>query len=371
MEVVTVVQRRLTHYRVPLFNELRRSLRSQGILLRLLHGTPASHELSKSDSGSLEWAESLPTTYFAGERLCWQPFAARAEGSSLVIVTHENGLLANHLALLRRPAPKLAFWGHGANFQGRDRSLRERYKRWSANRADWYFAYTELSVDLVTSSGFPASRVTQLDNAIDLAGLSREIASVEASDLPFFRTRFGLEDGPIGLFIGSLYAHKRLDFLIATAQRLRQEIPNFQLLVIGDGPERERVEVEAAKHSWIRPLGARVGRDKAAALRLSSIIMNPGLVGLGILDGFAAGVPMVTTDCGLHSPEIAYLDPNNGVMTPDDLKSYTAACQHLLTDEAERERLKAGCSLASEKYTLSNMVANFSQGIINALESST
>jgi len=370
MQVVTIVQRRLTHYRIPMFNELRRNLWSHGVQLRLLHGKASSDELLKNDSGVLAWAEELPTTYFLGGRVCWQPFLRRVAGSSLVIVTHENGLLANHLAMLWKPAPKLAYWGHGANFQGRERSLRERFKRWSAKRADWYFAYTQLSVDLIAESGFPDSRITNLNNAIDMTSLVDAVSSIGESDLPIFRTQFGLKDAPTGLFIGSLYAHKRIDFLIAAAHQLRHEIPDFQLLVVGDGPERERIRSEAAKNPWIRHVGARLGREKAGALRLASIIMNPGLVGLGILDAFAAGVPMVTTDCKLHSPEIAYLDFDNGVSTEDRLDRYTDACRRLLTDDLERERLVKGCVLAREKYTLENMVSNFSSGILEALERS-
>ena len=36
------------------------------------------------------------------------------------------------------------------------------------------------------------------------------------------------------------------------------------------------------------------GREKAAWFKLASVVLNPGLVGLHILDSFWAGVPMVT-----------------------------------------------------------------------------
>ena len=365
---VSIVQRRLTHYRVPLFEALRRSLADADITLRVLHGEGNPREMEKNDSGHLGWSESLDTKYLAGNRLCWQPFARQVSGSALVIVTQENAMLANHLALVQRPAPRLAFWGHGANLQGNSSSLRETYKRWSTRQVDWYFAYTGLSVDTVERSGFPRDRITQLNNAIDLRELQDDLAAAEGTNLRKFRASLGLGEGPVGLFLGSLYTHKRLDFLLSAAEKVRGKVDGFQLLIVGDGPQRDLVERASFQYPWIRYTGALKGIDKAKALNLATISMNPGLVGLGILDSFAAGVPMITTDCGLHSPEIAYLSPENGVITPDDLDSYVDACTRVLTDKPELDRLACGCRAAVEVYTLPNMVENFSKGVIKALE---
>ncbi|MBF9045521.1 glycosyltransferase [Rhodobacterales bacterium LSUCC0031] len=366
--VVSIVQRRLPHYRVPLFIALRKSLREVGIVLRLLHGEGTKVETTKNDLGHIDWAEALPTKYFLGGKLCWQPFSHHVAGSCLVIIPQENALLANHLALFRKPAPLLAFWGHGANLQGNSQSYRERYKRWSTRRVDWYFAYTKNTVNLVVESGFPRQHTTQLNNAIDVEELQNDMASLNAAELAGLRLAFGLCDGPVGLFIGSLYSHKRIDFLLAAAEQLRAKINDFQLLVIGDGPHRRFVEAASFRHPYIRYIGARKGSEKAGALKLATIIMNPGLIGLGILDSFAAGVPIITTDCGLHSPEIAYLEPHNGVITSNDLQSYVAACARLLTNDIEHSRLSAGCKAAANLYTLPKMVENFTQGIIQAIE---
>jgi glycosyltransferase involved in cell wall biosynthesis len=365
---VTVVQRRLTHYRVPLFLALREHLSKEGVNLRLLHGKGTPAEVAKNDAGHIDWAEPLATRYFMGSRLCWQPFARKISDSSLVIITQENAMLANHLAMIKRPAPKLAFWGHGANLQGNRNSLRETYKRWSTRQVDWYFAYTSQSVELVKASGFPFEKITNLNNAIDMSGLERDLAAVRAADLEDLRVKLGLTRAPVGIFLGSLYSHKRLDFLVAAAHQIRARVAGFQLLVVGDGPMRPMMEAIAAEHPWIRFLGSRKGKDKASVLRLSSINMNPGLVGLGILDSFAACVPMVTTDCGLHSPEISYLSTDNGVITPNTLDSYVAACIRLLTNKAEYAQLTDGCRAAAHKYTLPSMVENFLDGILQALE---
>lgn len=364
---VTIIQRRLTDYRVPFFEALKTRLEHDHIRLRLIHGVANASEISKDDAGHIAWAEPLATTYFANGRACWQPFSKQVAGSDLVIMTQENALLANHLALVNRPSPKLAFWGHGANLQGDEQSLRERIKRWSTKQVDWYFAYTQLSVELVAATGFDRNRITCLNNAVDIAALKDDLSSVTSDDLQRIQEEFGLGPGPIGLFLGSFYEHKRLSFLIQAANALQTRIKDFQMILVGAGPDVKIVEEAASRYNWLHYAGPRKGRDKAAMLRLGTVLMNPGLVGLGILDSFAANVPLITTDCGLHSPEIAYLDETNGIMAEDDIGNYVDACAKLLSDSSARAHLIKGCSEATERYTLTNMVENFADGVRNTL----
>lgn len=369
MTKVCIAQRRLTHYRIPLFETLRTALVGRGIKLDLLVGRGTPAEEKKSDVGELSWARSIPTHYMAGGKLCWQPVGRYVAGADLVIVTQENKLLQNHLLMALPRRFKLAFWGHGANLQsGRPDGFKERFKRWTTNRVDWWFAYTQMSEGLVRAAGFPGDRITLLNNAVDTSELRRLRQSVTAEEVRALRTALGLSAGPVGVFVGSLYADKRLDFLFEAASAIRVQVPDFHLLIVGEGPERAKVEAWCAVHPWARWVGAKFGRDKVAHLAVAQIMMNPGLVGLGILDSFVCGVPMLTTDCGIHSPEIAYLENGvNGLMTSNDPQSYEGACVRLLQDPAELNRLRAGCEASASEYTVENMAQRFADGIERCL----
>lgn len=365
-----IVQRRLTHYRVSLFSALRELLAGRGIQLELLvgHGTPV--EEKKNDAGILSWAKSIPTYYLAEGRLCWQPMDRHLAGADLVIVTQENKLLQNHLLMLAPRRFKLAFWGHGANLQSNNpNGLKERFKRWTTNRVDWWFAYTQMSADLVRAAGFPEARITVLNNAVDTAELLIQRQSVTPEETQALRVVLGFGDGPVGIYVGSLYADKRLDFLFDAAVAIRTHVPDFHLLIVGEGPEREMVQNWCAAHPWARWVGAQFGRDKAAHMAVAQIALNPGLVGLGILDSFVCGTPMLTTDCRLHSPEITYLENGvNGLMTVNDLQDYVDACVRLLRDPQAMNRLRAGCAVSAREYTVENMAQRFADGIVRCLE---
>lgn len=369
MKKVVIVQRRLTHYRVPLFTALRESLAADSIRLELLAGAAAPSEMAKRDAGSLPWAGSVGTRYLAGERLCWAPFGHHVRGADLVIVTQENRLLYNHYMLMRPRSFALAFWGHGANLQAANpNSLAERYKRWTTARVDWWFAYTSHSVRLVEQAGFAGSRITNLENAVDTRQLRQARAALAESDVARLRDELGVADAPVGIFVGSLYGDKRLDFLVECADAIRRRVPAFNLVIVGEGPLRAWLDAQARTRPWLHCVGARFGKDKVRHVAMADLMLNPGLVGLGILDSFSLGVPMVTTDCGLHSPEIAYLESgSNGVMTANCASAYVEAVCGLLADRRKLERLRMGCLESASRYTIENMTNNFHLGIRQAL----
>lgn len=366
---VVIVQRRLTHYRVPLFELLREYLDDEGIQLDLLIGKERSAEKSKNDSATIPWAIQVPTYYFLGERVCWQPIHRHVIGAEVVVVTQENALLANHLLILQPRKYKLAFWGHGANLQSDNpQGINERFKRWTTNRVDWWFAYTQMSESLVTAAGFPTSRITVLNNAVDASEMQRQRQLVMPEETHALSESLGFGAGSVGVFVGSLYADKRLDFLFAAAEAIRHRVPDFHLLIVGDGSERDKVQAWCAAHPWARWVGARFGREKMAYISVAQVMLNPGALGLGVMDAFVCQAPMVTTDCGNHGPEIAYLENGvNGVITTDDLDAYVQACVNLLRDERALEVLREGCGASAKEYTVENMARRFADGIKKAM----
>lgn len=365
---VLVVQRRLTHYRVPFFELLRNDLRNAGLELKLACGEPTTAEATKRDGGTLPWATALPTRYVLGDRVCWQPFGDLARDAAVTVITAENKLVCNLAEQFGAPGRRVMLWGHGGNLQGQRGSLRERFKARVALRADWWLAYTGMSRDLVRSLGFPAERITVLENAVDTTELRAQLDAITPQSRDGARAAMGVGPGPVGIYIGSLYAEKRVDFLLEASQAIRAQLPSFELLVVGGGPQEALVAEAAARHPWIKPLGVLRGADKALALSLADIYLHPGAIGLAVQDAFVAGVPLVTTQLATHGPEIAYVDSGrNGLVTPDDLSSYVRACVALLTDDREHAAMRTQSQADGQRYTLQNMSRRFTEGVLGAL----
>ena len=366
---VVIIQRRMTHYRIPLFELMRDELNNAGIELTVVFGDPTPQEQKKMDSGTLSWGVYVPCTYFLNGHICWQNAHALLHGADLVVVPQENKMLLNHLLLLKPRRFKLAFWGHGANLQSdRPNGFKEHFKRWTTKQVDWWFAYTQMSADLVTVAGFPDHRVTLLNNAADASELHRQRQSNTSKETYALRKSLGFETGPVGVYVGSLYPDKRLDFLFAAAEAIHREVPDFHLLILGEGPERDKVQAWCAAHPWASWVGARCGSEKAAYMSLAQVMLNPGALGLGVMDSFVCQAPVITTDCGNHGPEISYLKHGvNGLMTEDELNAYVKASVGLLKNAQETAGLQAGCAASAKEYTVENMASNFSEGIKRCL----
>ncbi|MCY1407345.1 PEP-CTERM/exosortase A-associated glycosyltransferase [compost metagenome] len=370
MKKVVIVQRRLTHYRVSLFEKLKTILHERNIILELIVGEGTAAENKKNDTGTLSWAKKIPTTYLAGGRLCWQPIEPHVAEADLVIVTQENKLINNHLLMLRPRRFKLALWGHGANLQSNNpQGLKEKFKRWTTTRADWWFAYTQLSADILKKTGYQESRITVLNNSVDTSALSSHKQSITDEEISELNHALDFGPGPVGVYIGSLYPEKRLDFLFAAADAIHNQIPDFRLLIIGAGPEESKVQVWCATRTWARWVGARLDREKVAYLSTAHVMLNPGALGLGIMDSFVCQIPIITTNCGTHGPEISYLTNEvNGVITDDSLEAYIEACLCLLRNHQKMNALKNGCALSAQEYSVENMARRFSEGIEECLK---
>ncbi|MDB5839411.1 MAG: glycosyltransferase [Herminiimonas sp.] len=366
---VVIVERRLLPYRTEFYNRLRSMLKNEGIELQLLVGKGTRAEAMKKNEAPLEWARPIPTRYMLGDRVCWQPFGHYAREADLVVVMHENKLLYNLWLLSFGRPRRLAFWGHGHNPQSdQPAGLKERFKRWTVNKVDWWFASTRTSADVVTETGFPSERTTVIENAADTLKMKQLCDQVRPQDCRRLRDELGLGDGPVGLYLGSLDKEKRIGFLLDAAARIQQQIPAFRLLVAGDGSEQKMIEAAARRLPWIHYLGPLQPGRKAEVLVLADIMLNPGLVGLGILDSFASGTPLFTTDYDFHSPEISYLESGtNGIMTADSIDAYAQSVVDVLSRPDTLASLQDGALKSAPRYTIENMADRIVGGIVRCL----
>ena len=366
---VVLVQRRMTHYRVPLFEHMRALLVARGVDFDVVYGDPMPHEVQRGDGGVLAWGRHVRCRYAFGGLLCWQWAWPCVRGADLVIVTQENKLLLNHLLALLRFRQPLAFWGHGRNFQSTaPNGLRERVKRMLGRHADWWFAYTAMSADVVRAIGFAQQKITVLNNAIDTAALTADLQSLAQVSDECMRRALGLKPGPVALVMGSLYGGKGIAFILDAARHIRFAVPGFQLLVVGDGPDRRLIEAASRSHPWVHDLGVRKDLDKARCLRVASLMLNPFGIGLVVLDSFTAGVPMVVTASSGHGPEFAYLQHAvNCVVAPADASAFAQEVIALLLDAPRRDALARNGMLHVRELSLDRMAERFCDGIEQCL----
>jgi L-malate glycosyltransferase len=375
MRKALIIQETIKHYRVPFYERLRTRLSAHGVQLLVAYSDPTAREASKGDNVELpkSFGLKVPAYRLVRGRVLYQPLLAAVADADLVVVEQANRHLLNHCLLMLAAfnLKRVAFWGHGWNRQAAANSATERYKALTLGLAYWWFAYTAGTADYLQTRGYDARRITTVQNAVDTAAFRALVRSVSDAEKTDFRQQLGIAaDARVGLYCGSLYPAKHIGFLLESARVVRSSRPDFELLVMGGGPDHRLVQQAVRDCPWVHCLGPTFGHEKAVAFSVAELCLNPGLIGLGLLDAFAAALPVFTTDLPIHSPEIEYLeDASNGRITPFETSAYAAAIAAALAAPSELSRLRRGAEDSGGRYTLEAMVHNFQSGIVRCLAS--
>lgn len=371
---VYIYQRILPHYRVPFFESLYEILKSQGVNLKVVYGKEQPGTVPKSVTDTYVWAEYSKNYYFnvLNHEVVFQSLSiATLRNADLIVLEQANRLLVNYcIFLLKLVTPlKVAFWGHGKNFQaaGKKRFL-EWFKKQYSLRVDYWFSYTQESANILLNSGYNAKNITVVKNSIDTKQLALAYDNVTGNQVELAKNKHKITGDNISIYCGGMYEEKRLSFLLSACLKIREHVPDYQAIFIGDGPDAYKVKDMAKKHDWIHVLGVMTGLERVPYFSMSKLFLMPGLVGLAVLDSFALETPMVTVEADYHSPEFAYIRNNeNAIISEDNLESYAEAVVTVLTKDSVRQRLIEGCKSSKDEFTIENMAQNFANGVVKAL----
>lgn len=109
---------------------------------------------------------------------------------------------------------------------------------------------------------------------------------------------------PIVLFVGRLRKDKRVDLLLEAFRRVRREVEDAQLWIVGDGTERARLEERAEAlglHGSVRFFGAVPREEVAKAMGLAAVLALPSAYESGplvVAEARMCGARVVATDVG-------------------------------------------------------------------------
>lgn len=360
------------HYRLPFHERLRALLAAHHVDYRVVYCDPGEVNRHKKDTVDIVWGVKVARSDLVGGAV-YQHGLREALKSDLVIVQQENSLALNYLLNVASMLglKKLAYFGHGRNFQSRrPRGRAERFKRFWATKVDWWFGYTDETRRHVESLGFPPERITVFNNSVDTTEVRTAISTVAPERLRERSNELRLIGNHVGVFVGGLYPDKRLEFLIESAELIRSRIADFELIVVGGGEQLPLIQQLAISRPWITVTGPRFGRDKIELMMLGQLFLMPGLVGLAVLDAGAANLPTITTAFPYHSPEVAYIEDGVSGVIVRDWKSphaYSDAVATLFENPVQLAAMRAAAGRMAQALTVEAMAGRFAEGVLKAL----
>jgi sugar transferase (PEP-CTERM/EpsH1 system associated) len=198
-------------------------------------------------------------------------------------------------------------------------------------------------------------RITQVYNGID-CNIFRPVSPAEKQQI---KAELGLgPDQPVIGIVGRLDPIKDHLSLFEAFLRVKTEIPQAVLLVVGDGPERKKLESVAGENIYF--LGNRSDAPKVfAALDVFVLTsLNEGISNT-ILEAMASALPVVATDVG-GTPEIVEDGKTGTLVLPKDIESIARGIQkYLHHPELGWQHGRAGRKKVAENYSISKMACEY------------
>jgi glycosyltransferase involved in cell wall biosynthesis len=173
---------------------------------------------------------------------------------------------------------------------------------------------------------------------------------------------------PVVLGVGMLKRRKDFATLVRAFARLRAERP-AKLVIIGDGPQRERLKSLAARLGVERDVDF-LGfvDDPSPYMKRASVFVLPSRIEGApnvLVEALACGTPVVSTDCGGGAREILAEGRYGPLVPVGDDRVMAEAMRAILDDPPDSDRLRQAVS----EYTLEKSADRY-RALLRSLVSS-
>src|SRR5688572_1155412 len=217
------------------------------------------------------------------------------------------------------------------------------------------------AVDLVISPSHGMEKILRqygVESHIEVVPNGVELDRFQKAK-PLSRADFGFSKGDILLiFSGRIAPEKNLEFLLRSFAGVSQIIPNVYLLIIGGG-QKDYVEdvkslaQELGLSNRVRFTGMISYDDLPSYLAMCDAFVTASVTEvhpLSVIEGMATGLPVL----GIDSPGVGDSIKNmqTGLLTTNDMASFTAKLTYLCMDEALRTKIGLAAREASAQYDI-------------------
>lgn len=309
---VSMVNQFFAHYRKGVVEQM---LRDEGFLLTWVcdeadyrpSGIPAL-------PGGLLEPRVITRCRPLGRGLVWQHGVLRhalLSPDEVIVYTGDAHFLSTWVAaaVSRLRRRKVMFWTHG--WRRHDSLAAGKVRRTFYRLAHTLLVYGEHARRVGVAEGYAAGRIRVIGNSMGAALVDHADHDPSGGDR---HQRW--------VVITRLIAERRVEEVLRQVSRLSAEGRQVQLTVVGDGPERQRLEALATELGVdVRFLGAVYDEDATArVLAVSDVCLSPGNIGLAAVHALSCGCPVATHgDALAQMPEFeAVREGRTGTLFPRD-----------------------------------------------------
>lgn len=281
------------------------------------------------------------------------------------ILLGDMNILSTWIAglLLRVKGAEVYFWGHG--FIGGESFLKKYFRIFFYTIAHEHFIYGHRAKNLMINYGFEPENIHVVYNSLDYDKHKylREEVLGDHSAMKFFKN----PELPTLVFIGRLTEVKKLGLLIKAVSKLNSGDYEFNLLIIGDGEEKENLMKMASSqliNGRFHFYGACYDEKKIGEMLANTdLCVSPGNVGLTAIHSLSFGTPVCTHNNFTHQmPECEVIE--TGVtgffFEEDDVDDLSKQITIWFKESKPREEIRKKCyQIIDKKYNPYNQLNIF------------
>jgi glycosyltransferase involved in cell wall biosynthesis len=240
-------------------------------------------------------------------------------------------------------------WGLGAPPVSR---FREERRVTFLRQFDAMICYSQRGANEYADLGFPLDNIFVAHNSVSTSP-TWEMSERSKSFKPLIDSD---EGQPCILFVGRLQARKNVDLLLGACA----EIQNVKLVIVGDGPERESLEILAKEiYPAAEFVGAKHGWELKAYFEEADLFVLPGTGGLAVQEAMSYGLPIIVAQ-GDGTQDDLVRKENGWQIPPDNFEVLVATMKDALSDVARLRRMgQESYRIVKDEINTGKMVETF------------
>jgi glycosyltransferase involved in cell wall biosynthesis len=162
--------------------------------------------------------------------------------------------------------------------------------------------------------------------------------------------------------VGRLHTDKGFDILIDSFRDLAAVFPDWDLVILGEGPERDRLQgqIDVAGLAGRISMPGRVGNMQQWYQACDIYVLSSRVEGLSnsLLEAMACGMPSVAFDCETGPREIIRPDIDGLLVTPvEDPQALAAALSGLMQDKQARKTLASRAVDVRDRFSMRRVLS--------------
>lgn len=252
--------------------------------------------------------------------------ASYARHRGIPVVTTEH----NQPEVLTEPLKIPPVIRQGAN------AMLTAYFRNRQSKSDFVTMPTEQAIRGLLKKGTKLSvPIAAVSNGVDLSSFKPGEVPREIYD------KYGIDANvPMVLYVGRVDPEKKVELVIEAFKKARKVVPKIQLVVVGDGVDRLRLEGKYDGADDVKILGKVLPPDLYEIYKMGSVFATASEIetqGIVLIEAAASGLPLIAVNKGAVS-EVCLNGENGYLCEPGSVEEISEAMVKIMSDEKLRER---------------------------------